>query len=377
MSGSIRQRKYKNGKVSYQVVIEKGVDSNGKRLRDFYTYPTKKAAQAALAEMVTQMNHSTYIEPSKLTVAQAMEQWYVTCVEPSLKPNTKRGYRVNIEHIKKGIGNIELQKLTPVQIQNFYSTLEQDGMSPRTIQYIHTNLKTALKYFCKMQTISKNPAEFATVPRQGKPKNDYYTEEEVKELLVKTKDTDIYLEILLGVGLGMRRGEVLSLTWNDVNFQKGTISVNKSVSNIKGEVIVSSTKTEAGERVLKIPDFILKALFERKQKQWADRKAARGLYKENNLVCCKSDGDYYVTGSFTAKFSSVLKKKGLRHIRYHDLRHTNATLMMLYEIPIKVMSENLGHANTGVTMDTYSHVTMNMKMQIAEKFESELFSKIG
>lgn len=95
------------------------------------------------------------------------------------------------------------------------------------------------------------------------------------------------------------------------------------------------------------------------------------------VSCCKSDGSYYNTGSFTTKFSKLLKKLGLRHIRYHDLRHTNATLMMSYGIPIKVMSENLGHANTGVTMDTYSHVTPKMKEEVAEKFDDELFSKIG
>ena len=94
-------------------------------------------------------------------------------------------------------------------------------------------------------------------------------------------------------------------------------------------------------------------------------------------MCCKSDGSYYNTGSFTTKFSKLLKKFGLRHIRYHDLRHTNATLMMSYGIPIKVMSENLGHANTGVTMDTYSHVTLKMKEEVADKFDDELFSKIG
>lgn len=377
MSGSIRPRKNKDGKVtSYQVIIERGTDSNGKRIRDFYTYKTKKEAQQALAEKLSQLNHNTYNEPSKITVAEALDQWYATSVEPNLKANTKNGYKVNIRHIKAGIGSIALQKLSAMQIQAFYNDLEAKGLSPRSVQYIHTNLKACLKYFNKMQVLSSNQAMFATVPRQVKSKNDYYTEQEVKELLEKTKGTDIYLEILLAVGIGLRRGEVLSLTWNDVDFPKGILNIDKSVSTIKGETIISTTKTVSGERKVKIPVFVIKALRERKEKQWADRKVLNGSYIENNLVCCRSDGSYYNTGSFTTKFSKMLKKLGLRHIRYHDLRHTNATLMMSYGIPIKVMSENLGHANTGVTMDTYSHVTMQMKEEVADKFDDELFSKI-
>lgn len=377
LSGNIRTRKLKNGKVTYQLIIEKGVDSNGKRLRDYYSYPTKKEAQKALAEKVNELNSNTYIEPSKITVSQALDEWFAVAVKPVLKPNTQRGYLVNIGHIKKGIGHINLQKLTAVQIQNFYSELENKGFSPRSIQYIHTNLKSALKYFCKMQVIPKNAADFASVPKQKKAKNDYYTEKEALELIEKSKDSDIYLEILLAVGMGLRRGEVLALTWDNVSFQTSCLTVSKSLSRIEGKDIVSSTKTASGERTLKIPAFVFKALFERRQKQWNDRKTLCGAYKENNLVCCPSDGSYYVCGSFTTKFSKHLKRIGMRHIRFHDLRHTNATLMMQYNVPIKVMSENLGHANTGVTMDTYSHVTLEMKSETAEKFDDELFSKIG
>ena len=376
MSGSIRIRKSKSGKVTYQLVIEKGVDSNGKRRRDFYSYKTRKEAQNALAEKINELNHNTYIEPSKMTVEQALDEWYATTVEPVLKANTKRGYLVNIGHLKKGIGRILLQKLTALQIQNFYNELEKQGFSPRSIQYIHTNLKSALKYFCKMQVISKNAAEFANVPKQKKAKNDYYTEEETQQLIEKSKDCDIYLEILLAVGMGLRRGEVLALTWDNVNFKTSSLTINKSLSRIEGTDIVSSTKTASGERTLKIPNFVLNALSERRQKQWNDRKILHEAYHENNLVCCRSDGSYYVCGSFTTKFSKHLNKIGMRHIRFHDLRHTNATLMLQYNVPIKVMSENLGHSNTGVTMDTYSHVTVKMKSETADKFDDELFSKI-
>ena len=120
-----------------------------------------------------------------------------------------------------------------MQIQTFYNDLEAEGLSPRSVQYIHTNLKACLKYFNKMQVLSNNQADFATVPRQVKAKNDYYTEQEVRALLEKTKGTDIYLEILLAVGIGLRRGEVLSLTWKDVDFSKGILNINKSVSEAR------------------------------------------------------------------------------------------------------------------------------------------------
>ena len=125
MSGSIRPRKQKNGKVTYQVIIERGVDGSGKRLRDFYSYKTKKEAQQVLAEKLSQLSHNTYTEPNKLTVSEALDQWFATSVESNHKENTKRGYKVNIAHIKNGLGGVVLQKLTAMQIQSFYKGLEE------------------------------------------------------------------------------------------------------------------------------------------------------------------------------------------------------------------------------------------------------------
>ena len=377
MSGNIRSKSTKNGKTKYQVTIEKGIDSKGVRLREYKNFDTKKEAQRYLTEKVNELNKGLYIEPTKITVAEGLSQWLETAVKPNLEPTTIRGYSVNVDrHIVPYIGNVELQKLTALMIQNLYGELKTKGLSPRSIKYVHTNLRAALQYLYKMRYISLNPADFATPPKQIKAKSDFYTEDEVLELLEAAKGNDIYMQILLAVGLGLRRGEVLALQWADVDFKTSSLTVQRNLVDVNGERIIGDPKTEAGKRTVSVPPYILKALSEHRISQNDIRFKMDGCYENNNLVCCRTDGTYWNTGTFSKRFGNFLKQNNFRHIRYHDLRHTNASLMLKYKVPTKVISENLGHANINITLDTYSHVYADVRKETAEKIEENLFGRL-
>lgn len=377
MTGHIRKRTTKSGN-SWQVILDKGVDSKGKRLREYITVNgTKKEAQAILTEKISQYNRGSYIEPTQMTVEDCIRQWMKVYALPRLAPSTINGYRVNFEnHTIPYIGNIKLQKLTPVQIQDMFTALADKGLNPRSVKYVHTTLREVLQYAYKMQLVSQNVADFVSPPKQQKYRATVYTEEEAIRLLQCAAGTDMEMPLNLAVGLGLRRGELLALQWKDIDFQNQTIAICRNLVCINKEFRFDKTKTESGNRTLLLSQSLLDKLKRYKKAQTETQLFLGKEYENNDLICCRQDGKPYHTGSFSHKFSEFLKRHELRHIRLHDLRHTNATLMLQYGVPAKIASERLGHSGIAITLDTYSHVSPEMQSDASRKLEQGVFDKI-
>lgn len=377
MTGHIRKRALKNG-IKYQVIIEKGIDSKGKRLRDYYTVSgSKKDAERVLNEKINEGNKGCYIDPSQMTLEEHLSQWIETYAKPNLSPTTVRGYLVNIRnHTLPYLGSVPLQKLVPLQIQHMYDKLKAKNLSPRTIKYVHATLREALQYAVRMQLIPRNPADFVTLPKQVKYKAKAYEEDEAILLLEKAKDTDMDAPLHLAVGLGLRRGELLALRWNDIDFETNQLTISQNLVYVNGEYIFRQPKSEAGNRTIEMPSGLATVLKKHRKKQLEDKLFFGSEYKDNNLVCCKQDGSPYNPGSFSHKFEQFLKKHGLRQIRLHDLRHTNASLMLQYNVPAKVASQRLGHSTVSITLDLYSHVIGNLQTEAADKIDSGIFKKL-
>ena len=369
MNGHIRKRETQQG-VSWQVILDRGEDNNGKRLRNYYTFSTKKEAQAALNGKIAEYNKGAYIEPSRMTVKECAEEWMKVQVCPRLAANTIHGYAVNLErHTIPYIGNIPVQKLTATMIQEMYQKLEEKGLSPRSIRYVHTTLHEALNYAYRMQIISKNPAEFVSVPKQQKYEAQVYDKKEVGQLLEAAKGTSLDMPIRLAVGLGLRRGELLALQWEDVDFEENTVYVHRNLTCINNQYLFGEPKTKSGIRKLSAPPSLMEALKHHKVRQMENKLAFGKDYQDNHLICCRPDGKPIHTATFSQEFNRFLKSHGLKHIRLHDLRHTNATLMLQMGVPAKVASERLGHANISITLDTYTHVVKELNQEAAEKLE--------
>ncbi|MHC1694035.1 MAG: tyrosine recombinase XerC [Eubacteriales bacterium] len=230
MTGHIRKRTTQKG-TSWQIIIDRGVDSKGKRIRDYITVNgVKKDAQRVLNEKLNELNRGTYSVPSGVTVEKHMLDWIETYAKPNLSPSTVRGYLVNINnHTIPYIGNIPLQKLAPIHVQNMINDLQTKGLSPRTIKYAYATLRESLQYAMKMQLIQKNPADFATLPKQVKYKAKAYDEEECIKMLQAAKGTEMETPMNLALGLGLRRGELLALKWSDVDLQKGEVSISRNL----------------------------------------------------------------------------------------------------------------------------------------------------
>lgn len=360
---------------SWGFTLTIGKDANGKRKQKrFGKYTTKKDAEKACAEMIYQIDNNLAADPKKITLATYLRQWLEN-YRPNMTICTYDGYSNNIEkHIIPSLGNIPLQKLHPMQIQSFYNDKlkngrldKKGGLSVSSIRYIHATLRKALNDAVKMQYLVRNVSEFVDPPKSKAYEAKFLTKTEVDRMLLALKDSNIFVPILLAVGLGLRRGEVLGLQWEDVDFENKRISIKRSLLPGMNGYYFSDLKTAKSKRVLTVPQNIMDYLKREKKRHAENKLFFGGGYKDINMVCCNEDGSPISPASLNHRFSAFLKKNNIPHLRIHDLRHTNASLMLKQGISMKVASDRLGHTTIGITMDLYTHVDDELQQDAAER----------
>ncbi|MEC2916847.1 Arm DNA-binding domain-containing protein, partial [Bacillus cereus] len=225
MKGHIRKRGNK-----YCIVIDIGPDpETGKRRQKWFSgYKTKKEAQADVAKKITELNEGNFVEPSKLTLKDYLIQW-LEVKKMSVEKSSLSRYRSNInKHIIPTIGMIPLHKLNVMHIQRCYQSALNNGLANNTILFLHRTLKAAINLAVKQNIISKNPATFAVIPKKEKSSIQTWTEEEVKQFLLHSQDSQYHIGYLLAITTGMRLGEVLGLRWQDVDFNNHTVTINQT-----------------------------------------------------------------------------------------------------------------------------------------------------
>lgn len=359
MRGTIVKRG-KKWAISYYI----GKAENGKWIQKMESgFETKRDAEKALRSRIEAVESNRSNNLSCATVDGFLHYWLDTYCKQRLAPNTQRGYRVNVEkHIVPYIGKTPLIKLQPKEIQDLYTKLLALGLSPTSVRYVHNNLHKALGYAVKLQAIPRNPAELVEPPRIARHEATPLTPDEVLQLITAASGTEIAVPVLLAVSLGLRRGEALALRWEDIDFERGVLFVRHSA--LAGSVDsfqIAETKTKSSQRTIRIPSYVLAALAARYEVLQERRDSWGKSYNPLNLVCCRESGKPLTTNALHHRYKRVLEDAKLPDIRFHDLRHTNATLMLLNGIPAKVVSAMLGHSSIQLTMDTYSHILPDMQ----------------
>lgn len=382
MAAHVERHKLKNGKSCWRVVIEQGFGPDGKRKRIYRTVRGKKSdAEALMATLLSELNTGSYIEPSKLTMTEYLRDWMNSYVRPNLSPTTADSYNINVEkHLIPYVGHILLQQLKPLHVQKLYSDLLSNGrtdgtggLSAKSVLYIHRNLHESLEHAFKMQLVPRNVAALVTLPKAKKYQADVYSPEELQNLLEVAQGTDMELPISLAAGLGLRRGEILGLLWSDVNLTDKQVTINNNLVQTTNGNINKAPKSASSSRTIDLPDGLLPILERHSALQTENRHKLGSVYHPGNYVYCQADGSPYCPGYLSKKFNAFLKKRKLKQIRLHDLRHSHATLMLACGIPAKVASERLGHSNIAVTLDLYSHVLDSMQKDAAEKINTGIF----
>jgi integrase len=377
LRGHIRQRGNK-----WCIVIDLGKGPDGKRKQKWFSgYDSQGDAEADLPHKLIDVQDGLYINDSSVSLKEYLNTW-LTTIEPDIRPKTYQFYKYNVDHgIVPVIGHIRLDKLKPLDIKRMINKYLKDGtLSNTTIRHYYRTLSIALNKAVEWEIISKNPCKKIKPPAPDTPEMKVLTAKQVDKLLEYTKQSEfkvMYIPILLSVGCGLRRGEVLGLRWKDIDFENKIMHIRHNLQYINKEFILQEPKTKNGKRDIPLPTPIISILQEHKGEQETikERLKIKDYKKEDAFVCAWENGTNIIPDYCYKTLGKLLKRCKLPHIRFHDLRHTYATLMLDNDANIKVLSELLGHSKTSITMDIYAHALPDSKKEAVQKIENVLFLK--
>ncbi len=366
-AGTIYPRKNKTGRVigyrgSYIV--------NGKRR--YISAKTKTETEQKLRQAMTDADRGLTFDAGSLTLGDYLERWLNDSVRDTVRDTTFERYEQIVRvHIKPAVGRVKLENLTPTHVRGLYKEKLQ-SRSPRTVQYIHVTLHKALKQAMNDGLIPRNATEVVKPPQVRREEIHPLTPEQVNAFLEAARGDRLEALYVLAIHTGLRQGELLGLKWEDVDLEARTLQVRRTLTTAKGGPVFSTPKTKGSCRSVKLTQSAVEAL-RRHLKRQLGRDRAGSLWQENGLIFASETGTPLHGRHVTAQhFKPLLKRAGLPQIRFHDLRHTCATLLLTKNVNPKIVSEMLGHATVAITLDTYSHVMPNMQSEAAKAMEEAL-----
>jgi integrase len=376
----------KKGNRYYAVVYE-GLDSaTGKERHRWHAAgSTRRDAERLLADLVKRAHDGDYRAPERITLGTYLIERWLPAKHAQLRPSTYDSYRRNIErHVLPALGARPLQRLVPEDLDGMYASLLENGrlnsarggLSPKTVRYIHGILRKALADAQRKGTVARNVAELADPPKlsaRRKRQMQVWAPEELRRFLELVEDHPLYVAFLLAANTGMRRGELLGLRWKDVDLEMARLSVQQGAVSVAYELSVADLKTDTARRTVDLDERTM-AVLRRWRKDQVEERLAAGLPRDNSsLVFARPDGSPIHPDYFSQCFDRIVARSDLPRIRPHDLRHTHATILLKAGVPVKVVSERLGHANPAFTMSVYQHVLPGMQADAAATFSVALF----
>jgi integrase len=331
---------------------------------------TREEIEAQVAEII-QKAQGGFVDGGKKTVREYFAEW-LPAVEPTLRPSTARKYSDAARlHIVENIGNVRLSKLTPGDIQGLYSNRLAAGLSPTTVHHLHAILHRALDQAVKWGYVMRNVADAVDPPRRNKPEMRVWSREEATRVLQVAAGDEYEALWYLALTTGMRRGELLGLRWSDVDLDARTLSVARTLSRGKtSRLEVGEPKTAAGRRRVALPAAAVLRLRRHQTRQKSVWLEVGPAYADRNLVFATPDGRPIHPNTLARGFTRLVNRAEVGKIRFHDLRHTSATLLLASGEHPKVVQERLGHASISETLDRYSHVSADMQQRAAARFDA-------
>lgn len=328
----------------------------GKR-RTKYSKDQKTAREWLLLKR-KELSDGTLTDPTKITVSEFLDKWLEDVAKPKLRSSTLVVHEVMIRrHIKPAIGHIRLTQLSPIHLQNLYTLKLKEGLSKRSVKYIHTIIHQMLDQGVKWGMLARNVSDAVTSPIPDKKPVEPLTQSQVQRLLEVLKNDRLYAFYVVALGCGLRRGELLALTWDCVDLDAGIITVKKSLQQVKGKGLVSGEpKSRSAYRMVSMPEFVIDALVNK------DKKVI------SPYIFCTSKGTPFSPRNLVRHFKNTLNKAGLPEtIRLHDLRHTFVSFMLAQNVPPKDVQVLAGHSDFRTTMAIYGHVMPGYREEAAKK----------
>ena len=365
--GNIRKRKDGRWEGRYTA----GYDTNGKAITKNVLGRTQAEVKDKLRAAIEDSKKLNPVKAGSYTLEQWLMLWYSVYVEPQVRYSTKEFYHNAIDHhIIPKLGNVKLEKLTMLQIQQFYNELLKSGrvqkpnqpelhdrsLSPRMVQSVHIVLNKALEHAVEEKLILTNPAKKCKIPKNTNRQMKILPEAMIGPYLSAAKEHGVLAPMYLELTTGLRRGELLALRWEDLDRESRTLSVSKSVARQDGKLVVSTPKTPNSIRTVLLPEDTVKILTEEHE-----RHPMNPYIFPSPRTGGMGDPD-----AFRRLHDRILNEIGAEHVRFHDMRHTFATLSLKSGVDVRTLSETLGHFSAGFTLSTYVHSTPGMKQSAAD-----------
>ena len=378
MKGYIRQRG-----SSWELFVDLGRDQFGQRNRRTATVNgSKRDAQAKLRRMLLEIDCGLRADPAKINVGVFLREWLEQ--KSNIEAGSREKYQQIIEHhLIPTLGYLSLQQLRPDTMRSAYAhwlaagnRQTSGGLSPATIRKFHTVVRQALQTALDDGLVTRNVASGLRLPNGVKRQKRALTDDESQSLIVGTLGTIVHKPLVTLLATGIRRGELLALTWTDVDLQKGTIAVRRSLEKTSAGLRFKSTKTNRG-RVVAVPSVAIETLRAHRIEQNKERLRYGEAWQDNELVFPGVLGTPWDPAIFSRAFRRAAIRVGIGSIGPHSLRHTAATEMLRQGIHPKVVADRLGHSTTRMTLDVYSHVVPALEADAASKVDSALREKFG
>jgi len=342
-----------------------------------YVYGRKyKDVERKLAEAMGDAARGIVVDDKNLTVSEYLDRFLEDVQRGSVRESTySRDKYLVANHVKPALGRVKLKNLSAMHLQRLYREKQDAGLSASTVQKIHHILHKALAQAVRWDLIARNPADAAKAPRPASAEMRPLDTEEVRRLLDAAYGDRLEALYVLAVTTGMRRGELLGLKWSDVDLENGRLSIGRALTRTSNGkyVVLAETKTRGSRRTVKLTQRAVEALRNHLERQLAEIEAVGDHYCDDGLVFATGAGTPINPSNLRQRsFTPLLKRAGLPHIRFHDLRHTCATLLLSRGVHPKFVQELLGHATIAITLDTYSHVMPGMGDQTAVAMQDVL-----
>ena len=335
--------------------------------RKYFYGQSREEVRRSLAAAIHALETGTLSDARGLTVGDFLDQWLEEVARPRVRPWTYAGYEVHVRiHLKPVIGSVLLDKLTPMHVQRLLNQKTAEGLKPKSVRYIRGTLRTALSHAVQWGLVSRNAAALVRSPRVEQFEIQPFTREESLALLDSLKGDRLEALYSVALTMGLRQGEALGLRWQDIDLDLGYLRVSKQLQRIDGRLELVDPKTVRSRRNLAMPTTIAASLREHRSRQDTERARANSSWTEMGLVFTTPEGKPLDGTAITKQFHRHLERAGLPQRRFHDLRHSCATLLLAQGVSPRVVMDVLGHSQIGLTMNTYAHVVPELRLEGAD-----------
>lgn len=347
-------------------MVDVGIDpvTGKRRQRSKGGFATRKEAEKALAKVATEVNEGTYSAPTKVTFRVYAVNHWLPAIKSTVRPSTVRNYTQMVDHLLPRLGALRLDAVTPAHLNAVYAELltsgradGKGGLSATTVHQVHVVAHRMLKDAVRWGLLGRNVADAADPPRPRRVEMNVWSPEELRTFLTNVTHERLYPLFVLAATTGMRRGELVGLTWDDIDLDTGRLRISRAIVVVRHEVIESEPKTARSRRSVALDPGTVAVLRRWRKAQLEERMVmGSGWRDDRGFVFTWPDGSTVHPSVVSRTFTRLVKKHKLPKLSFHGLRHSAATAALVGGVSPKVVSDRLGHSTVSITLDIYSHV---------------------